>query len=576
MDLSEKRQIINKNLGDFVSKASEGFMNLTSSLKSIDGGKESLKNVDALFRSLMDFNRKVTKEVNIIFDSYESLNNNLERSERERNRLERLYASGILFQSETEMKALMEKAIDTVVKELSADEGFIVLLNDEGEIEEIVAKNMDLEENHSAKELSTTIIKNAVKNLTPVKLSDLKSEIEFSSKHSVISLGLTAAMCVPLISGDKVYGAVYLDRRNKEKEFVDYDLTFLIAFAKQIVKGIGVSKEINELEEKLIEKPQIEFKQLREKFASGDMIGTGKKLFNVLKIASKVSNTDASIFILGENGTGKELLARAIHANSDRSGKPFVAVNCGAIPGDLLESELFGYESGAFTGAVKSKPGRLEMAEGGTVFLDEIGEMSFNLQAKLLRVIQTKEIERLGGVGSRKIDVRFISATNKNISEMISGKEFREDLYYRLKVIEIVVPSLRERKEDIEELTKYFLEKYSSVEDKIEISEEALTILESYNWPGNIRELENVIQRGVILCKSNIINKEDLPPEIIDEKQAEIISTDKTLNDAETEFRKIYILKILRQTNSKSEAAQVLGINRSHLHKLLAQLEINY
>lgn len=575
MDLSEKRQALNKNLGDFVSRTSEDFMNLTSSIKSIESGSTALKKVDSLFRKLMEYNRQVTKEINAIFDSYESLNDKLVNMERERNRLERLYSSGILFQSETEMKALMEKAIDTVIKELSADEGFIVLLNDTGGIEEVVAKNMDPEKNSSAKELSTTIIKNTINNLKPVQLSDIKSEIEFSSKHSIISLGLTAAMCVPLISGNKVYGAVYLDRRNKEEAFVDYDLTFLIAFAKQIVKGIEVSKEINELEEKLIEKPHAEFKQLRKQFVSEDMIGTGKKLFNVLKIASKVSNTDASIFILGENGTGKELLARAIHENSARSSKPFVAVNCGAIPADLLESELFGYESGAFTGAVKSKPGRLEMADSGTVFLDEIGELSFNLQAKLLRVIQTREIERLGGISSKKIDVRFISATNKNITQMISEKEFREDLYYRLKVIEIIIPPLRERKEDIEELAKYFLTKYSSTDSEYEISQEALTVLESYNWPGNIRELENVIQRGVILCKSNRINIEDLPSEIIDEKQNEIISSEKNLNDAETEFRKMYILKILRQANSKSQAAQILGINRSHLHKLLTQLEIN-
>ncbi|KAB2841425.1 MAG: GAF domain-containing protein, partial [Melioribacteraceae bacterium] len=433
MDLSEKRQLINKNLGDFLGKTSEGFMKLTSTVKPLEGSGESLKTIDSLFKNLMEFNRQISKEINIIFDGYESLNGKIEKSENERSRLERLYASGILFQSETEMKALMEKAVDTVVKELNADEGFIVLLNGNAEIDEVVAKNMDPEKNNSAKELSTTIINNAVRNLKPLQLNDISKEIEFSTKHSIISLGLTSAICVPLISGNKVHGAVYLDRRNKDEAFTDYDLTFLIAFSKQIVKGIEVSKEITELEEKLIAKPQIEFKMLREQFASDDMIGTGKKLFNVLKVASKVSNTDASVFILGENGTGKELLARAIHANSSRSGKPFVAVNCGAIPADLLESELFGYESGAFTGAVKSKPGRMEVADGGTIFLDEIGEMSFNLQAKLLRIIQTKEIERLGGVGSRKIDVRFISATNKNILQMISEKEFREDLYYRLK-----------------------------------------------------------------------------------------------------------------------------------------------
>ena len=279
--------------------------------------------------------------------------------------------------------------------------------------------------------------------------------------------------------------------------------------------------------------------------------------------------------LLGENGTGKDLLAHAIHENSSRSQKPFVAINCGAIPADLFESELFGYDSGAFTGAVRSKPGKLEMAEGGTIFLDEIAEMSTNLQVKLLRVIQTKEFERLGSVTQRKIDVRFISATNRNIKNLIDEKKFREDLYYRLKVIEISLPSMRERREDIEALAEYFLEKYANGQ-VYSISAAALETLMRYEWPGNVRELENVIQRCIVLAKSNLIEVNDLPPEITEDDDFPDFESveDKTLAGAEKEFRRFYIMKALRNTNSKAEAAKQLGVNRTHFYKLLSQLGI--
>lgn len=575
IDSATKRQMLNKLLGEFTAKISEDFMKLSAGAKSYGSDSEAGKLVDKTFRKILEFNKEISKEIQQLLDNYESFSSSLEKLNTEKSRYERLYASGILFQSETEMVSLMEKAIETVVKELEADEGFIVLVNDQQIFDTIVSKDMDPEVERSAKEMSTSIIKNALASLHPLHLNDLKAEEEFSLKHSVVSLGLTAALCVPLVSGQKVLGAVYIDRRNKTLPFKDSDLIFLISFAKQIVKGLEVSLEIRELEERLEEKPKLDLAQLRSEFKSDELIGSSIKLFNTLKLASKVSNTDASVLVLGENGTGKELLARAIHNNSSRAGKPFVAVNCGAIPSDLLESELFGYESGAFTGAVKSKPGRLEVADGGTVFLDEIGEMSVNLQAKLLRVLQTKEIERLGGLESKKIDVRFIAATNRDLSAMITEKLFREDLYYRLKVIEIVLPPLRERREDIEELSNYFLKKFSPVNETLTFSEEAMFVLERYDWPGNVRELENVVQRCVILSKEKIIMPTDLPPEIFTEEfKSFSVSKDQTLEEAENEFRKMYLLKILRKVGSKSEAAKILGINRSHLHKLISQLEI--
>jgi len=318
----------------------------------------------------------------------------------------------------------------------------------------------------------------------------------------------------------------------------------------------------------------MKFEDLRKELKCKDIIGSSKKLFDVLKIASKIAPTDASVMLYGENGTGKDLLANVLHNNSRRSSGAFVTINCGAIPNDLLESELFGYESGAFTGATKSKPGKIELANGGTLFLDEIGELNVNLQAKLLRVIQTKEIERLGSVQSKKIDVRIIVATNRNIPEMVVAGSFREDLYYRLKVIELTMPPLRERREDVAELSQFFVQKYSNGRP-IEISADAMNVLESYVYPGNVRELDNIIQRAVVLMKSDVIEVWDLPPEIIEEEKSEpIIAGGKSLEEAETEFRKLYILRVLRTAKSKSEAAQMLGVNRTHFYKLLAQLGI--
>jgi len=565
---------INDLIIEFTSKTSEDFMALSSIAKSYNDSTAT-KLIDHLFRRIISFNNEIGREVNLLYEKMESLSSKYEFIENEKNRYEKLYLSGILFHSETEMISLMEKAIETVVNELEADEGFIVLVDEQQNINNIVAKNMDVDSKPEAKILSTTIINKTFQNLQPQKFDDLKSEMEFSSKNSVVSLGLTSALCVPLISGKNVLGAVYVDRRNNMNPFKDPDLTFLISFAKQIVKGIEVSKEILVLEERLEEKQKSDLEELKKSFVCDEMIGKSAKLFNVVKLASKIADTDASVLILGENGTGKEVLARAIHNNSSRKDKPFVALNCGAIPSELLESELFGYESGAFTGAVKLKPGRLEMAEGGTIFLDEIGEMSVNLQAKLLRVIQTKEIQRLGGTDSKKINVRFISATNKDLAKMIADKNFREDLYYRLKVIELKLPPLRERKEDIEELVKYFVKKYSPENKEILISDESLQILENYNWPGNIRELENVIQRAVILCNDNVILPSDLPQEIIEEiGDFDYSISEKSLSQAEDDFRRFYISKILRKVKSKSDAAKILGINRSHLHKLISQLGI--
>jgi Nif-specific regulatory protein len=571
---TELRQRLQKLFGDSMSSLSAGFMDVSALLKNPEKLAEAARTVDKLFRTLLDSSRSLTAEINALVDQQEKTERQVERLKEEKHRLEVLYASGILFSSETEMRSLMEKAIDTVVKELAADAGFIVLVNEQGEPDSVFSRNMDPASEPEAKEMSTTVIRTTISQSKPMQLSEEADEA-FAKQLSVIRLGITAALCVPLLSRGKVLGTVYLDRRNKERAFIESDLLFLLSFAKQIVHGLEVSLEISSLEKKLLAEASMKFEDLRKEFRCGNIIGSNKKMFELLKLASKIAPTDASVLLLGENGTGKDLLAMALHENSRRAQKPFVVINCGAIPPDLLESELFGYDSGAFTGATKSKPGKLEFADGGTVFFDEIGEMSVNLQTKLLRVIQTKELERLGSVQIKKVDIRILAATNRNIHDLIGSGAFREDLYYRLKVFELTVPPLRERREDIAALSEFFLTKYASPGSASALSEEALDVLECYAWPGNVRELENVIHRALVLAKTRTIEASDLPPELLAQQSDEpSMKLGKNLLEAETEFRRWYIMKTLRKAKSNTEAAQMLGINRTHFYKLLAQLDI--
>lgn len=575
MNTNEEKNKFNYLISDSTSKISSDLMEITSALTKSEDNSLKTK-AENLFKYLLDYNRKISAEFNCLLNELNKVKDEIASVNEEKKKLEILFSAGIQFGSLTETKSLMSTALDIVIQELNADAGYIISINDKGDIEDIVSKNMKPTDEKDALSLSSTVIQNLINNSKPIQIQNTSEDDELSKRASIIRLGISSVLCVPLAAKSKVFGAVYLDRRKKEKSFSSEDLIFLLSFAKQIVRSFEVTKEISSLEKKLLNDNINNFEELRKEFKCENIVGNSRKLFNILKIASRLAATDVSCILLGENGTGKDLVANAIHQNSKRAGNPFIVINCGSIPNDLLESELFGYESGAFTGATKSKPGKIELAEGGTLFLDEIGEMNINLQAKLLRVIQTKEIERLGSVNSKKIDVRFIAATNRDIHKMIKEGKFREDLYYRLKVIEICMPPLRERKEDIQMLAEYFLKKHSDESRIFSIHDDTIEILESYNWPGNIRELENIILRCIVLSKNDIIEVSDLPEEIIQNTQEDAnINLGKTLLDAETEFRRMYILKTLRKVKSKAEAAQLLGINRTHFYKLLSQLDID-
>lgn len=301
------------------------------------------------------------------------------------------------------------------------------------------------------------------------------------------------------------------------------------------------------------------------------------KMDKVIDLIKQVADTKTTIMIYGETGTGKELAAKAICSLSDRKDKPFIKVNCAAIPETLLESELFGYEKGAFTGATISKPGRFELADGGTIFLDEIGDITPLMQVKLLRVMQEREFERLGGTKTIKVDVRIIAATNKDLNEMVKKERFRQDLYYRLNVVPIKLPPLRERKEDIPLLIEYFLLKSSSISGKSKknMSQEAIERLMDYNWPGNIRELENVIERCVVIKHGELIGLEDLPEYIINYKENNEEAVLYKLNSAVDTAERETILKTLRECNSnRTKASEILGISRRSLHRKIIKYNI--
>ena len=315
---------------------------------------------------------------------------------------------------------------------------------------------------------------------------------------------------------------------------------------------------------------------LSERYKYGNIIGKSKPMQGIYEMISKVAQSKASVLITGPSGTGKELIAKAIHYDSPRKNRPFISVNCGALTETLLESELFGHEKGAFTGALSMKKGRFELADGGTLFLDEVGDMPPPLQVKLLRVLQEMEFERVGGTKTIKVDVRVLSASNRNIKEVVAEGNFREDLFYRLNVINIEVPSLRERPEDIRLLVNHFIEKYRQDEgkEKIELSPEAWKILYSYRWPGNVRELENIIERAVVLKADRVIGQEDLPPEL-SEKREELeverfIPPDAPLQKTLEQIEEKLIRRALDHCdNVQSHAAEMLGITKSLIqHKM--------
>ncbi len=315
-------------------------------------------------------------------------------------------------------------------------------------------------------------------------------------------------------------------------------------------------------------------KDLNRCYAAPNIVGESSGMKKVFSLVGKVSATDSTVLILGESGTGKELFATTIHYQSTRKDKPLIKINCAALPEGLVESELFGHERGAFTGAIRKKPGRFELAHGGTIFLDEIGDLPLPAQSKLLRVLQEKTVERVGGTESIRVDVRLIAATNKRLEEEVKAGRFREDLFYRLNVIPVFIPPLRERKEDIPSLLEVFLDKFSArLSKKLRFSKEAVDLLLAYDYPGNVRELENIIERCTTLSTTDVINKNELPSLMMGDDSPK--SAGLSLSDVAADAEKGHIIRVLRTTQgNRTKAAELLGISRKNLWEKMHTYQI--
>jgi Nif-specific regulatory protein len=356
-------------------------------------------------------------------------------------------------------------------------------------------------------------------------------------------------------------GALGVDLKFKSDRDYESELKWIGLVAAMMAQAIKSEHLVDDERKRLMDENIHLLEELKERYDFSNIIGTAGPMKQVYEQIAQVAHTNTTVLVRGESGTGKELIAHAIHYNSPRAQKPFIKVNCAALPDTLIESELFGYEKGAFTGAHALKKGRFELAEGGTLFLDEIGDMNLTTQSKLLRVLQEREFERLGGTQTIRTNVRLITGTNKDLEKAMADGHFREDLYYRLNVFAIFVPPLRDRKSDLLLLSDHFLQKYAREHKKDirRISTPAIDMLTAYHWPGNVRELENVIERAVLVCDSNVVHGHHLPP-TLQTAQASGTVTSLSLSEAVNAYEKDIVLDALKTTRgNRAKAARLLG-----------------
>ncbi len=451
---------------------------------------------------------------------------------------------------------VLDVVLNQLVDAIGAEVGAFIFYDRENR--EFVPRSI-ITRDHLNKEnlhFSRTVFNKVLESKQAVLSFDTLSDANYQNAQSVIINQIHSILAFPLIIKNEVYGILYFDSRRNRQNFNEAARQFLSLFsaiASLALEQILIKKKI-ESENVVLRN------QLDQDVRIATLIGESPAMKRLLLLISKVARSDASVLITGENGTGKELVARAIHDLSDRRDKPFIAQYIGNIPNTILESELFGFKKGSFTGATADRIGLFEAAEGGTLFLDEIGDLPFELQAKLLRVLQNKEFKRLGENIIRKADVRILAATNQDLLQLIKEGKFREDLYYRLNVVHIVVPPLRERKSDIPLLVDHFLKKYRP---EMRLSSQAMKKLMDYHWPGNVRQLENIIKRVTILASGDVIQPEDIQFDDVPEQAAGSVFPEELEKEASLEEIKNYIIKRRLEmfNGNKSQAARSLKIS---------------
>ena len=455
---------------------------------------------------------------------------------------------------------LLDEIMNTAFKTLDAERGFVALLDAKtGELNCELIRDESLEQGGEDLEVSKTIFHRVLNEGISILTVNALKDSQFEQAKSVRQFNIRSAICAPLMFRDEVLGVVYLDNRASAGRFFEDDLMFLMAMCHQAGIAMGnaalhrqVLKENVRLADALLPKFQI--------------IGESDEMKRIFQTMKKVAPSDITILLQGDTGTGKELIARSLHSLSPRSENPFVAVNCAAIPKELIESELFGHEKGAFTGATSSREGKFQLAHGGTIFLDEVGDMSLDTQAKVLRVLEERELQRVGGSKTFQVDVRVIAATNKELHKEVEQGDFREDLFYRLNVVPITIPPLRQRKSDIISLAEHFMAGRAK-----NISRSAQKLLKAYAWPGNVRELKNTIERAIVLGNGEVIQPEDLPHGI--RMGGKVISAPmESLDHMEED----HVIRVLRYTGwNKSETAKILGVTRQTLDNKIQKYGLN-
>jgi transcriptional regulator with GAF, ATPase, and Fis domain len=395
----------------------------------------------------------------------------------------------------------------------------------------------------------------------------IANDSQFPPTESLVVSQIRSFLCVPLLVFGSRLGVIYADTTQLTTRLDEHHLHLLTAIASVTAVALEHARYVEWLEG--------ENRRLQEEInIEHDMVGESSKMRDVYQFVRRVAAFDSTVLIRGESGTGKELVARAIHRNSKRANRPFVAINCAALPDTLVESELFGHERGAFTGALVQKKGKLEIADGGTLFLDEIGELSPPTQAKLLRVLQEREFERVGGTRPIKVDIRLITASNRNLDEAVKANHFRLDLLHRLNVLSHTMPPLRERREDIPLLAAHFVRRFSANRTVAGITPEAHNLLKKYDWPGNVRELQNALERAVVLGSSDHIRPEDLPEALVETKGG-TPSDVLRYHDAVNALKRQLIVKALEQAGgSFTEAAKLLDLHPNYLHRLVRNMDL--
>ncbi len=487
-----------------------------------------------------------------------------------RTSLNALSAIAATINSVHDPQRLLETVLETAMQTLDAERGFIFLEDEEADTGFAVKAQQNFSQDEldgvveGSGEGSGSVVRSVLATGEPVVLYEASTDERFGSTESVVLQHIQSIAAVPLRLKARQIGVIYLDSVSKRGRFTRESLPFLQAFANQAAIALENATFVQSLRD---ENRRLRTEVQRAHGFDG-IIGQSKRMRDVFDTVGRVLDTDASVLLSGESGTGKEVVARAIHYNGHRSAKPFVAIFCGSLPDDLLESELFGHKRGAFTGAVADKKGLFETADGGTVFLDEVGDLSPKLQTALLRVLQEGEIKRVGETGVRKVDVRIVSATNKDLKAEITERAFREDLFYRLNTIDIELPPLRQRRDDIPLLAAHFLDKFATgTRAHLRgFTPESLDALKRYRWPGNVRELENAIERAAVMARGELIDTVDL--RLPDHGAVASLDPDMPMKEVE---RRHVTHSLEHHDGNISETARALGVSRRWLHYRLKE-----